>query len=573
MSLSITQRPLGFKMATTGFQCTVSSSSGKALFSKTNPVGQHGLVDGDYVYIVSNIDDYFGFWYVDQVDVNGFKIQANSTSSAISFLQADTVTVYKILLTHPYSAIHLPIIYKLLSTLWPTNSADTTRTITSTTNDSGYCRLNLSGDIKAGGTANELEWVQVFGQNAGIYQIVNYSTDTNFTINFPYSAGVSFAASTIQYYYNNYHAVVRLYAGLKSTHYWYSQKPYELILEKNEVPDSTGVISININSYLKSAIEVLNNNILLGTLPNDIDSFCQFYITFAEAYDFSDGYTLQTLEGSFTDDSGNFEGVAVNADLPFKNRYWGFMSDYLHTIYTDTLKFLTDFDTPVIWSGQWWEICWLNQYGSSFGFQVSRYYQGALLSTTITAVSDYGVGVYRQRVQVTGTEDQIDVSLVYPYPGSTYRVVSEVKSILVDTACFQQSLDLQWKNPYGGVDQWRFTLGKQVGTDVTESTTHTKNIFSNWGKSWGASADSVKRTTKRTSGKTYVLRTQDVTESQIQDLGVILTSPVVQIVNSNADRRTLLVEDGAFTILEELNKQNSLSFKVSFTDDLPSQTL
>lgn len=572
MSLSVIQRPLGFKMATTGFQCTVSSSSGTAIFSKTNPVGQHGLIDGDYVYIISNIENYGGFWYVDEVDVNTFKILPYVSGTAVNYLQNDTVTVYKVLLSHGYSAVHLPIVYKLLSTLWPTNSADTARTVSSISNDSGYCRLNLSGDIKATGTAQELEWVQVFGQNEGIYQILNYVSDTAITINFPYSAGVSFASSTVQYYYNNYHAIVRLYAGLKSTHYWASQKAYELILEKKEVPDADGIVTVNLNKYLKSAIEVFSNNLLLGTLPNDIDSFCQFYITFAEGYDYSNGYTLQTLEGSFTDDSGSFEGVAVNAALPFKNTYSGSMSDYLYTMYTDDMKFLTDFDNPVIWSGQWWEICWLNQYGSSVGFKIDRYYQDSLLSSSITSIPDFGVGVYRQRVQVTGSEDEIRVSLVYPYPGS-YRVISEIKSIEVNTECTAQNLDLAWRNAYGGVDQWRFTLGKTNGIDVTAGDVLAKNIFATWPKSYGATGDTLAYQSKRMSTQTYVIRSQDLSDAQILDLRGILTSPFVQVVNSNQDRRTVIVDSGSFTVLEELNKQNSLSFKITFTDQIPAQSL
>jgi len=571
MSLSVIQRPHGFKIATTGFQCTVTSSSGAALFSKTNPVGQHGLIDGDYVFIISNIDDYSGFFYVDQVDVNGFKILPYATGTAISYLQNDTVTVYKSLLSHGYLPVHLPIIYKLSSTLWPTNSVDTARTVSSIANDNGYVRLNLSGDIKATGTAQELEWVQVFGQNAGVYQIINYVSDTAITINFPYSAGVSFSASTVQYYYNNYHAVIRIYAGLKSSHYWAGQKAYELILEKNEVPDSSGVIAINLNQYLKSAIEVISNNLLLATLPNDIDSFCQFYISYAESYDYSDGYTLQTLEGSFTDDSGNFEGVAVNADLPFKSVHLS-MSDYLHTMYADSLKFLTAFDNPVIWSGQWWEICWLNQYGSSVGFKTDRYYLGSLLSSSITSIPDFGVGVYRQRVQVTGSEDRIDVSLVYPYPGA-YRVISEVKTITVNSDCTNQYYDLAWRNPYGGIDQWRFTLGKTKGIDVTDSRTQKKNIIPNYLKSYGSSADTIRFQSRRDSVDTLVLRSEDVTESQVQDIAGILVSPLVQNVVSNQDRRTVIVEEGSFDVLEELNKQLSISFKVEFTERRASQSL
>lgn len=572
MSLSVITRPLGFKIASTGFQCTVKSSSSKAVFSKTNPVGQHGLIDGDYIYIVSNIEDYSGFFYVDQQDVNSFKILPYASGSAIDYVQNDTVTVYKALLTHGYNASELPIIYRLLSDLWPVNSVDTARTVSSVANDGGYVKLTLSGDIKATGSANELEFVIVTGANEGIYQIINYTSDTVFTINMPYTGGVSFSGSTVQYYYNNYHARIKLYAGLTSSHYWAAMKGYSEILTIKASPDASGIITINVNEFLKSALEVISENKLLGTLPNDIDSFCQFYISYAEVYDYSDSYTLQTNVGSYTSDAGNFEGVAVNAMLPFKNIHSGSMSDYLYSMYSDVMKFLTSFDYPEIFPGQWFELAWLNQYGSSVGVKIDRYLNGSLLSSSITAVQNYGIGVYKQLIQISSTEDRIDVSLVYPYPGS-YRVISEVKQIAVNSECTPQYLDLQWKNAYGGPDQWRFNLAKVISTETVEIKTRSKNILTNWPKSWGAQADTVRSHTKRVTSRTVLVRCQDVTQSQIEDISGILSSPLVQIVNSNQDRRTVLVEDGDFTVYEELNKQNNISFKITYTDDLPGQKL
>ena len=96
-------------------------------------------------------------------------------------------------------------------------------------------------------------------------------------------------------------------------------KPYALITTINAVPDSSNIATINVNEILKNDIEVLTNNIDGATLPNDIESFTEFYIEYAEAYDYSiDGYTLSDYTSSYTPDASNY-AIAVNSKLPIKN--------------------------------------------------------------------------------------------------------------------------------------------------------------------------------------------------------------------------------------------------------------
>jgi hypothetical protein len=59
---------------------------------------------------------------------------------------AVTVTT-RPLSTHGWSAVHLPIVYKLTSNAFPINTAATVRTISSVADDNGYCKITVSGAL------------------------------------------------------------------------------------------------------------------------------------------------------------------------------------------------------------------------------------------------------------------------------------------------------------------------------------------------------------------------------------------------------------------------------------------
>ena len=133
MALTIVKRPQGYVLDTTEVTATVTSSSG-ALFTKTT----HGLSTGDFIYIYSGISSYNGYWYVSVVSGNTFRIREYATASDQAYVVGGSVTYFKSVLTHTWNCVHLPIIYKLKSDIWPTNGADTARTITTFSNYNGY---------------------------------------------------------------------------------------------------------------------------------------------------------------------------------------------------------------------------------------------------------------------------------------------------------------------------------------------------------------------------------------------------------------------------------------------------
>jgi hypothetical protein len=447
-----------------------------------------------------------------------------------------------------FNCVHLPIVYEYSSNLFPTNSADTVRTVSSFSDDNGYCRLTLSGDIKATGSANELEFVKVVVDGvADVYQIYNYYSDTDITIDLGYNAG--FVFGNVQYYYSNYHGRFKIYAGLRTGHTYNSSKPTRLITEVRAVPDSSGVIKLNINEILKSDIGILTE----GTNENDITQFTEFYVDFAESYDQSlDGYTLVSFVSSYTDDSANY-AIATNSKLPFKNGNGGEMTVYSVPV----LKFLTLFTEPVMFPGNPFKMYYLDDVGYSLFFR--QYNEsGVIQNDEINYIQDEGV--YQNE----------DLE-AYLNPNATYAEVflndsqSEVLTIRIDRECSNQSIYLRWRNYLGGMDHWLFTAEKEYTIDIEGVEQTEDNIFIDWPNSYNA--DKIKYDIKRDARESILVRSQNLTLAQLNAIKYIKTSPYV------VSDRVVLVDNQSFTVYSEADKLYSISFKITFTDLIPSQSL
>lgn len=566
MALSVVKRPQGFINSIT--PATGIYTNGSSVITRVG----HGLITGTRVYITAN--QAIGFWYVTPLTVDTFNIREYAGATVYTFIGSGTFSYYSTVnpAGHGWNAVHLPMVYKLSSSLWPTNSVDSTVTVSSYANDGGYTKLTLSGSITS--SVTELEFVKVTftGGTSAIYQILTWYSNSIVTINLAYAGGITFTG--VQYYYNNYHAKIRVYAGLPTTHFYGSQKPYALITEQRVIPDSTGVCTLNIASFIKDKIDVLKNDLLKGTLQNNLDAFCQFYITYAEAYDYSiGGYTLLDFVGSYTDDSTSFQGFAVNADLPFKNLHSGYLSDFVYGSSATKLKFLTPSLYPVLNAGYFFDISFVNQIGARLRMKREAYVNGVVRNLFFDDINDYGVGIYRYEVaQSIYLEDRIDLTLQWQdYTG--YIDISEVKTIAVNSDCAFNSINLSWLNYLGGFDHWTFKTNSDYGVSIEGTTKTTKNIFNTWPKSFGESADTILQETARASRQSITVRAEFISMQQVDDLYRIRTSPVVQIVNSRTDRRTVLVDSDSFVYKKQGDKLFTLTFNVSLTDNLPSQNL
>lgn len=705
MALTILERPEGHILETTQNYATVNESygAGDAQFVSNTP---HGLTDGDYIYSESVIEDYAGFFYVDVITTGIFKLRPYPTGDYVQFINNGSITWRESTYTHGWSAVHLPITYRISTNLYPDNGSDTVRNVSSSSNVNGWTVLNISGSL---GTIHSYDFVTLTVPNdtglSGVYQIVEWVSATVMVINLAYDSGNNFTSATIQKYYNNYNILVRVYAGLNASHQWATQKPYELAATLKLIPDDNNEVFFSINEVLKSYIET-RNNLTLGTLPNNIDFFTQFYIETAESYDDSDGYSLGTFTGSFTSDQANFEGYAVNADLEFKNVYSGYLSEYLMT--NNTAKFLTLFTIPVLFQCSddvpdcYQDISFMVPEGeATLELRKQFYLDGVLQTSDTVEIEDSDSGVYRIPLEAECEFNRVDLTLysspttpalntfiqtsilgrinwtlgaspsitldgtfmqtseylygtfnggngidynfnynvnttgvgitghlymgflnsslaeLYRHPlvelsggsniGSvllnnpsgeiayvymfidTFQptpldfdvdaftnestAISETKQFTIDCGCSEQDLTLTWLNNLGGFDYWKFTAQKDHVVEIQEALTTKKNIFPQWPKSYGSQADTIRKQTVRVSNKSYTIRSQHITREEADAIAYLKSSVLVQIINSQTDRRTVIVDTESFVKYKDGDDLYSIAFNVSFTDDIPAQTV
>jgi len=413
MAVTIVQRPSAnvYGSALSG---RVSSSYGTT-DATVYTVPTSGVANGDYIYISSNIEDYNGFWVVETTGSYTFKLKRFDTDSYASYIQDSDITYYISTYSHGWSAVHLPIVYRLSSDKFPVNSVDTSRTISSVVNDNGFVLMNISGSL--GSDIKTYDSVKLTAPNqtdiSGVYQIVDWISSTVVVINLTYSASYNWVSATIQRYYNNYNILVNVYGGLNSSHEWASQKPYELLSTLQLIPraaDNDAIFSIN-DILAKSKVKT-ENNLTLGTLPNNIDQFCQFYIEVAESYDKADGYSLGTYTSSYTSDQSTFEGYAVNSKLPFKNENAGFMSDYLMV---GSGKFLTLFDEPVIFQDSYSDISFIISIAGTYRID-RQYYLSNVATSLLTETIDFEQGVQRYELSANCDYDRVDVTIYRENP-------------------------------------------------------------------------------------------------------------------------------------------------------------
>lgn len=411
MAATIIERPIGVILGDAITATINEDYSGVATINHTS----HGLSDNDWVYISSKIEDYNGFWQIEVTGADEFLLKKPEGGFVPYVVNAD-ITYYPSESTHGWSCVHLPITYTISNNRFPVNTVDAQRTISTLTNNNGYAQLGLSGSL---GTFEDLSFVKI--SNApdsdldGVYQILDKLSASSIVLNLAYSSvtNATLLGATIQLYYGNYSIDVRVYAGINASHEWASVKPYELAATLNIKPDSNNLVKFSIHEILKAYITT-ENNLLLGTLPNNTDFWTNFYISVQESYDESNGYTVGRTESGYANDS--FEGTAVNAMLAFKNVHSGYLTEYLMT--RSTAKFLTLFTTGLSFFSCeeecYNEISFLNPYdGISLSVKQELYRNDNLQTTSTKAIGTIDHGVIRAELDNYACEyDRVDLTVL-----------------------------------------------------------------------------------------------------------------------------------------------------------------
>lgn len=410
MAVTIVKRPEGHKIIDQAIAADISDSGGDALI--TFPY--HSLSDGDYVYIVSDIDEYNGFWYVTTITANTFKISEYEDADFVEYFQDLEIDYYKTQV-HDWNSIFLPIVYKISNNRWPINGVDLVRTISSFSDDNGYTTITPSGPLKL--SIQALEYVKISGSSDddlnGVWQLVE--TVGGIVIDLPYDSTNALVGASIQYYYNNYQVKVRIYAGLPVTHPWQPKKPYEEVAELSLTPDENGIVMFSVAEYIRGKTKI-ENNTTLYTQPLNLDAFTAFYIAITETFDDSDGYTLGTnTVQPFVDDT--FVGYAITGKLPFKNTYSGDYADYVYTSGSPAL-WLTNMETLLAVDGLYFDISFIKNVTGPFVLRINKYVSDYLTTIEDIAYVDQGIGVYRVPIEVDSAYDRYCVQVLFD-DGST----------------------------------------------------------------------------------------------------------------------------------------------------------
>lgn len=418
MAITVIQRPQGHKLSSTLYSATASNSGGDVVFITSV---NHGLSDGDWIYIESDIESYNGFKYVDSTGYTTFKVKDGDNSPYTAFKQIVDIDFQISIMDHGFQCVHLPIVYELASDLFPFNEpADsyTPNVVLSFTEYAGNVRLNTQNYIS---DPTALLKIELLGDGplAGVYQITNVFTGSDFVIDLDYDASLDFDGYTIVKYYDNYSITVNIYAGLNVYHPWYTEKPIGLVASKKFIPDENNRVKFSIDEILRGFIKT-RNNLALDTLPNNIDFLCEFYIGYSQAWDVvEDGELINQSDDEMIDD---FIGQAINAKNEFKNVYSGYLSDYVGGE-TGLAQWLTDFDEPTAMVGYFFDISFINHLNAvDLLVTINKKLNGSILETEEQTISNPGLGVIRVSVTAESGYDQFCIQV--STPGSEEEVVA-----------------------------------------------------------------------------------------------------------------------------------------------------
>lgn len=134
-------------------------------------------------------------------------------------------------------------------------------------------------------------------------------------------------------------------------------------------------------------------------------------------------------------------------------------------------------------------------------------------------------------------------------------------------------LYISFLNNLGGFEYFPFYKKKEFQVDVEASGQTRNNILPTWPNSYGKNADTLNRQTFRVTRNRVILVSQHLSLSQLNSLSYLKSSSVVQIINSRIDRKTVLVDTDSFKKYNEIDKLYTLQFSITYTDEIPSQTV
>jgi len=447
--ITVIRNPIGSKLSDNPLEGEATDSAGDVII--TTSVA-HGLSDGDYIYVESNVGTYNGFRYVDSVSYNTFKLKESKNGDYIPYKRDASIEYQVSVLQHGVQCVHLPIVYELESSVYPNNTEEesyTPNTVATFADNNGRVQLNLSSALSDPTRYSKIELVGT-GPLAGVYQIIQVLQPWSVVIDLNYSGSYSFAGYTVVKYYDNYSINVNLYSGLLSGHPWENEKPVVLLATLRLVPDETNKALFSINEYLRSLIKTLND-LTIDTFPNNIHFLTEFYIGYFESYDVSDGDEITTLEGDETVDE--FVGQAINAKNEFKNLYSGHLSEYVSEDGYPA-QWLTDFENPIAIVGYFFDVSFYNHL-NEVDIVITMFKRSVeLVTEEVQTIQNPGRGIIRiELTPETGFDEYCIQASTPGGPGATSDLIIQDLS--------------SWENIPGSGTDWIESANPNISIPVT----------------------------------------------------------------------------------------------------------
>lgn len=488
-------------------------------------------------------------------------------------------------------ASDLPIRYGIENDKWPVNTTDGIGTISSISDENGYARIALASTVGgfAEGSYVTISDATITGYN-GVWRVTKSFGTTDFIIEAPY---LGTDTGSLQRYYNNYHVVVNVYTGIRSGHTLHTERPMGLAGTLRIRPDGGNTANVDISSIVRKDLAPIDNHFCELTFSdgwsNDFNQWTQFYIEYAESYDVVNNGVLETYTSDFVLDKDSSDNAliysAAKAAQSFQYAQGKSMAEYVLNAdnYDGAGKFMTQFEKPTYFEGYEYDLSIINDYKNEDITLANRMYileydsSGTLLATSTYDMPEQDEGVYRFNLgHHTFNAACTTFTCFVQYDRDTNGYNSQNLTVKYQNPCTTNNpVYLRWLNQIGGWEGWLFIRFKDFILDVTERTTVTRDIFTNWDNEFtrGTTQDDFIYTE---AVERMVIRSQLLNEDEATVLGKWLkvSNKVQQIYLSkdtdcgNDERRTVLIEPGQFTYLTDGRRVREVEVSFRYTDKM-----
>jgi len=131
-------------------------------------------------------------------------------------------------------------------------------------------------------------------------------------------------------------------------------------------------------------------------------------------------------------------------------------------------------------------------------------------------------------------------------------LLSEVKTVKYDPSCYKYPLYITWLNTLGGWDYWLFTAKKDYGIEVDDVVLGERNIFQSFPDQF--QSETWQEVISLTAQNKITLRSQPMTREQLIEVSKMVYSKVVQLVQSETDKYTIIIDKRSVSLYTDGDK-------------------